>query len=819
MKERKQPYYLILIMLIFYVLLSFVTAKLVQNSGLYPSGVDTLAHLYRGDYLYQSIRNGNFWPFYDALWYNGMEALRFQAPMTSYVLALCQFAGGGNAMNGYLVFVAVVLVAGAASWLYVGFRVKRPFLGAFLGTLWFFMPNNLYTLFYEGNLPRSLCIVTLPLLMYWAYDFFKERRWQTIPKLSVCFAFAVLCQPGYAGLIFLAFILYFAAEAIISREWAAGLRTAAALVLGVMLAGVWFVPSLARDGVSAADFEVLADFFQDIFLTVNPAARFQNGCVDFYFGLAALLLALFGALLSKKKSLPGFWAGMVILACTSDLSYHLLSHLPGGQALRMLRFISIALCMVLFSFLIWDTLKKGWVVLFAALLVLDALPSLPSVWGYQSGEEPQKILADYADWTLVDQAKEITEQRLAMADESALNAMGAYLATGRGEPTAISYGAAGTPCATASNFTQIERALEEGEYLYVFDRCLELGNDTVILRMDIVGSLIDHPVKEMDRAASAVGYRLVNSNDNYRLYKYDAAGSWGTITKYPAAGIGSGTAQLSRQFPAVQELESANLNDYSFEDLCGYELIYLNGFTYDDRPSAEALVTKLSEAGVRIVIAADGIPDDRGSQNQSFLGVVCNSVVFSQGYPDLDTIDGVLETDLFPDGYREWDTVYVDGLHEIWGNVDNVDWQLPFYGTVKNDNIIVIGLNLTYYYGLTEDEGVGRLLSHALDISSEDLPKREVVPYQIEYAEDRMIVNAEKAGVNTGLGYYDSFEASQEIYSQNHLLHVGPGATVIFYSYPYLGWGILTSMAGVLLTVAYAWHTKRRMGDMKREMG
>ena len=804
---------------IFYVLLSFVTAKLVQNSGLYPSGVDTLAHLYRGDYLYQSIRNGNFWPFYDTLWYNGMEALRFQAPLASYVLALCQLVGGGSVMNGYLVFVAVIFVAGAASWMYVGFKVKRPFLGAFLGTLWFFMPNNLYTLFYEGNLPRSLCIVMLPLLMYWAHDFLKERHWHTIPKLSVCFAFAVLCQPSYAGLIFLAFILYFAAEAIVSREWAAGVRTAAALVLGVMLAGVWFVPSLARGGVSAADFEVLADFFQDIFLTVNPAARFQNGCVDFYFGLAALLLTVFGALLSKKKSLPGFWVGMIILVCTSNMSYHLLSHLPGGQALRMLRFLSIALCMVLFSFLIWDTLKKGWVILFAALLVLDALPSLPSVWGYQSGEEPQKILADYADWTLVDQAQEITEQRLAMVDESALNAMGAYLATGCGEPTAFSYGAAGTACATASNFTQIERALEEGEYLYVFDRCLELGNDTVILRMDIVGSFISHPVKEMDRAASAVGYRLVNSNDNYRLYKYNSAGNWGTITKYPAAGIGSGTAQLSRQFPVVQELESGNLNDYSFEDLCDYELIYLNGFTYDDKPSAEALVTKLSEAGVRVVIAADGIPDDRGSQNQSFLGVVCNSVVFSQGYPDLETIDGVLETDLFPDGYREWDTVYVDGLHEIWGNVDNVDWQLPFYGTVKNENIIVIGLNLTYYYGLTEDEGVGQLLSHAMDISSEDLPKREIVPYEIEYTEDRMIIHVDKPGVNTGLGYYDSFEASQEIYSQNHLLHVGSGATVIFYSYPYLGLGILTSMAGTLLTAVYTWHTKRRMGKKTQEMG
>ena len=73
MKERKQPYYLILIMPILYALLSFVVAKLVQNSGIYPSGVDTLGHIYKGDMLYKAVGNGDFWPLFDPLWYNGME--------------------------------------------------------------------------------------------------------------------------------------------------------------------------------------------------------------------------------------------------------------------------------------------------------------------------------------------------------------------------------------------------------------------------------------------------------------------------------------------------------------------------------------------------------------------------------------------------------------------------------------------------------------------------------------------------------------------------------------------------------------------------
>lgn len=818
MKERKQPYYLILIMPILYALLSFVVAKFVQNSGIYPSGVETLGHIYKGDMLYKVIGNGDIWPLFDPLWYNGMETMRYSAPLPLYFLALCQFWAGGSPLSGYLVFVAAIFFVGAISWLYVGFKVGRPFFGSLVGTLWFLMPNNLYVLFHEGNLPQSMCIAILPLLMYFVYSALREKPWHVWPKLSVCFAVFVLCQPGFTGLVFLALAVYFVFDAIVSREWLGGVRVAVSLALGYLLAGTWLAPFLVRNCVSEVSMDVLADYFQDVFLSLNPAARFQRGCVDVYFGLAVLMLAVFGGLLSKKKSLPGFWAGLVIFIGTANISYILLSHLPGGQILQMLRFISIALCMILFSFLIWDTLKKGWVVFFAALLVLDALPSLPMVVGHLSETQPQEILADYAEWTLVEQAKEITGQRLALVDESALNAMGAYLATGFGEPAAISYGAMGELSATSTNFLQIERALEEGEYPYVFDRCLELGNDTVIVRMDIVGSLERHPIKDMDAAALSVGYRLVNSNDNYRLYKYDIDGNWGTVSEYPAIGIGSATDQLSRQFPAVEETESDNLNDYTFEDLSHYKLIYLAGFTYDDKEAAEALITKLSESGVRIIIAADGIPDDRGSQNQSFLGVVCNDVVFSQGYPDLDTVDGVLETDLFPDGYREWSAVYVDGLDEIWGTVDNVDWELPFYGTVKNDNIIVIGLNLTYYYGLTEDESVGRLLSRTLNISSSDLPKREIVPYHAEYMEDRIVLSSERADLNTGIAYHDSFKASGEIYQRNHLLHVGEGATVIFFTYPYLKWGIVTSIAAAALIVWHALYRKRRAKSGRKEM-
>ena len=88
MKDSKKSYYLILLMPILYALLAYGMANIVQNSGICPSGMDTLSHLYKGDVLYHAIREGNFWPLSDPFWYNGVEFMRYLAPVPVYLLAV-----------------------------------------------------------------------------------------------------------------------------------------------------------------------------------------------------------------------------------------------------------------------------------------------------------------------------------------------------------------------------------------------------------------------------------------------------------------------------------------------------------------------------------------------------------------------------------------------------------------------------------------------------------------------------------------------------------------------------------------------------------
>ncbi|MGN0166247.1 MAG: 6-pyruvoyl-tetrahydropterin synthase-related protein [Lachnospiraceae bacterium] len=804
MKNGKSERYTFLIPVL-YLIAAIVIVLIVARNGIYPSGNDVLYHVYRGDYIYNVINEGNLYPLYNAAWYNGVELLRYWPPLTAYISAACQALAGGSAMNGYLLFVGFIFFFGAISWFIIGLHAKRPFLGAFLGALWFFMPNNLYALFVEGNLPRSLCMVFLPLFIYCVINYLENRNWKYLPAIMGLMALQIMCHMGYAGMIALGVILYFIVYAVITGKIRPELEALLAMLIGFMLTGIWLIASLFGGITKIDSSESMAGFFQDAWITLNPFLRLESQEKWFYFGLAAFLLAIFGWLFGGKKSKSGFISALLIFILTTTSMYHVIKHLPGGEYLWMLRFISIALCMILLSLLYWKSLKNIFLILICALLVADVIPSLELLYGDGSGITVTDRLDEQQEATLIDKAQEYTNQRLALMDLSTLGATGAFLVSDWNDSVNATFGAGWEASVTATNISQLNRALEGGNYLYLFDRCKELGNDTVLVRLSEINAQ-SAPVTDLDAAAAANGYVKEEETTGYILYHLEMAateGNWGTVTEYPAIGIGTSAPSMSLQFPSMEETASTNLNDYTFEELSKYELVYLAGFTYDDREYAENLVLDLSEAGVRVVIAADGIPEDRKTHDRSFLGVTCNTILFSNGYPELDTIDGHIYADLFPQGYTEWSTVYLEGLDDCWGTVYDNDLELAFYGTVKNENIVMIGINLTYHYSLTKDPSVGKLLSHAMDLSGTELPDRKIIPLTVEYGKNSITVDSPCDNVNTSLAYHDIFISDESLEEKNNLTYVNAGTTVIEMKYPYFVSGLILSVAGLLLAVGY----------------
>lgn len=791
-----------------YLALALIVVMLVALSGVYPSGADTMYHIHRSDLVYRAVSRGNWWPAYDPSWYNGVELLRYWPPITPYFMALCQWLGGGDPFFGYLLFVGMACFLGALPWLYIGQKLGRPALGAFLGALWFFVPNNLYALFVEGNLPRAFSMIFLPLYLYNVMGYLWKGRWPHLVGVALSFTLMALCHVGYAGMLALAAILYLLLYGMLNQgSWRRAGRVLAFTLLGFGLMGGWLVPSLVG-GISNVDSsEAMATFFRSLAVTLNPLARLEE--MNYYIGLSAFLLAVTGTFLSTRDAAPGFLCGVLICLATSTAVYPILSRLPGGQYLWMLRFVSIALCMVLLSLMGWKSLRRPLVLLFCLLFVLDAVPSRSLLLGAGTGITPGERFDAIREYSLLDRAQAVTTQRLALMNEGAVGAIDPYLVSDWGTPTPQTFGAGWEAANTASNIVMLNRSVNEGAYLYLFDRALELGNDTVLVRMAVVKNLRAAPLEQMDAAAGAVGYELVDANEGFRLYHLkDAPRHWGTVSTYRAIGIGSHMG-LALSFPGVEEAESNNLSDYTFEELSKYDMVYISDFVYNDKAYAEELVLRLSESGTRVVIVADGIPEDRSARSQTFLGMLCNAITFSNGYPEMDTIDGLINADLFPNGHTTWQSVYMEGLDESWGYLYDAGLKLDFYGTVKNDDLVFIALNLPYFYELTHDASVGELLSHAMRMPQNVLPERRIVPLELEIDGNDITVTSPEDGVNITLAFHDSFVHDGPIYSKNHLTYVDAGTTHIRLAYPYLPQGIALSALSILFTILMARHGYR----------
>ncbi len=808
MKPKKKKYKIIfnIGMVLLFGLLTAGVMGCVYISGIYPAGSDTMCHVYKGERLYQEIRNGNLYPLLDMRWYNGVEILRYWAPLPVYVMAGCIAIAFGNLFYGYLLYVGIVFFGGALVWLVIGNKLNRAGMGAFLGILWFFMPNNLYALFEEGNLPRSLCMVLLPWLFYQIYAYCIRKKGGNLAQIIVVFALITLCHLGYAGMILIALVLYFIAYSLSGGKLRKGAHCFVAMLLGMLVTGIWAYASL-QGGITATDSsEVMKSFFQPLSVSLNPYLRVtQLGRAPFYYGLAALLVAVLGAVAGRKGSRAYFSTAVVILLLTSSTAYPILARMPLGQYLWMLRFISIALCMIFMGLLVWETFKRKIMILCCVLLVLDVIPSVELVSGNLSAQSVEERMTHMSDISLITRAKEITKQRVAFMDQTRLESIGAYLLSDYRGETNTTFGAGWQSASTAENIVMLNESMDRGRYLFLFDRCLELGNDTVLVSVSNLQYGADD-IGRLDEAAVRVGYELVEANEGYRLYHMETPEQFGVISKYSAIAIGSAATSFVVDYPGMEIGKSHNINDFTFGELKDYKLIYLDGFTYYDKSSAEDMLIELSKQGVKIVISAAGIPVDKYMGVQSFLGVVCQSINFSNGYPIMSTVDGEIDANLFPEGHTNWKTVYLEGLDKCYATIQELDHELQVLGTVKNENIAIVGLGLAYHYELTGDSAVGGLLSQVMTMDAESLPERRIVPLEVVAEGDRITIQSDYDNVNTTLAFHHNFTAKNLLTEKNNLLYVNSGTTAITMKYPYLIEGGLISIAAFLGSIALvAW--------------
>lgn len=864
--------------IVLYLAAGWLLIRGISAGDDWPAGAETMYHLFRGDAWYQAMRRGTIWPLYSPYWYNGVELLRYEAPLPALLCAVCEAVAGGNFFAGYLAAVCVLYAAGALVWLVIGIRLRRSILCGFLGLIWFFLPGNLYALFVLGDLGCAMVQVLFPGILLLIRKVLGEGQAQPASRRSggsgslalvTGWVLMILSSADYAVMAALAVLvgtILYAAGNHIRRGQV--LRLFLLIFSAFLITGVWLYASFMDRLVSGGSAETLGRFFQSLGVTLNPAARLSRtagGRETWYFGLPLFLLAILGVLGAGRDAVPGFIMGILLCLLGGNTAYSVMKALPGGQYLQMLRYIPIASAFILVSFSLWKTLKERFQILVCVLLVLDLLPPLFPAAGVllpseSAGSAPaemtdsstetagfdldavqkvEKRLSQEADAMLLTEAKAVTRQRLALLDGGSTGAEGAFLVSGFGTPVRGAFGDGWEAAADAPNIRQLNQALEDGYYPYLFDRCADLGNDTVLIRTDAFN--------ELDAAAERSGYRLLDANGAYRLYQMSEEtsagadsqktdktssgknlqkvedwpspgaeqqleGRWGTVTDYDGIGIGTAADSISLAYPNVKETGDPNLNHYTFEELSGYEVVYLAGFSYDSLQEAENLVRQLADSGVRVVILADGIPENRESRSREFLGVTCNPIEFENGYPILHLEgQGDIDCDMFPRGYLHWRTFYLNGLDSELGTITDNGAVLPFYGTKYRENVVFLGLNLPYHYYLTRDENSGGILHEVLAMEPGQLPERTIVPLSVTETDEGITIESPEDGVNTAIAWHEMFrpENPETVSDDNHLLRVNAGTTAIRFSYPHLIPGLIMTAAGLFLAAVCLAHQKR----------
>lgn len=785
----------------FIIISAFLTVVYVKKTGIYPTGFDVYGHLFKSNLLYESIKQGNLYPLYTSLWYNGVQPFRYWAPIPYYLLALLEFIANGDVMNSYLLFIGISFTIGAIGWLKFGIENNKILLCTFFGILWFFMPDNARIFFSEGNIPRMVIAMLLPYLFYHVVEFIGKNKRKHIIPIIIYMSLIILCHVMVAAMVGITTFIFAFIYSILNKKYKESTFTIIGMLLAFALVGVWLYPALQGGLMSmnaSSTAEVMASLNTKAIISLNPFIRLKGTVDVFYYGLSIMVISVLGVLVSNKRSIPGFVTTILIFFGTTTALVPIIAVLPLNQLLWMIRFTPIAYTLFLISIIEWRKCKKLFICIFCILLILDAIPTfnLEKHASRMSVDVRNSTQQQIAEKYLLYQAKKTTTQRLSIYDTSRFGSFPSYY-IGNDTKTPYSYGWAWQGASTANNIVMLNTALEKEYFNYLFDRSIEMGDDTVIVSKDIFADK-ERVSSELKYSASLLGFKFVEEGEHSYVFHMDTPKNFGVISDYTGISIGSSANLVTLQFPSFEEGKSKNINDYTFDELQKYKRIYLSGFEYKDKTKAEELIRKLTQSGVKVYIDMNRIPVNALTNHMEILGVTAQNIKFTDQYPELIYNNKTIKSGRFKEEYSSWNTVYLENLKNVNGYVNFDNKKLSFLGSGENENMIFIGFNLLYHVTEAKDAQVTNLLNQIFQVDEDTLAKRQIVPIKVSYNENKIIIDSSMDNVNTTIAFQDNFKSNQEIKKNNNLLVVNKGETEINIEYPYLMKGIIVTFIGII---------------------
>lgn len=778
----------ILILLIGAILLG----SILYFMKMQPSGGDIWGHLYKSEVMYENLKRGEWFPLLDLKWYNGMQLYRYWPPFSYYIMAGLQTLSSGDLLYAYYLLATFVFFFGGLPWVIWGNIENRRVLGTFFGILWFFMPETIRIYFCAGNIPQMVTTAIVPYIIFFIWLYIRKNKNVALIGIYIGMFVLTFTHLMVTAIVGTSTFIYFLIDQMENKGWKRKIQLLLIMIAGIGTAGIWIVPSLKGGMVTAEQGgeSVMSTLIYPLSVSLNPLYRIAEGRDNFYFGLAITILSFLGLLLAKGRKKAGFVFLFVILLFTTPATYHFLSKLPFSQLFWMTRFTPMVYGLFFCSMMEWTRLKKKYCVIAMLVLLLDLVPSF--IVPKYMVITPDNTISD------IQELRNITTQRASIVDLSSYGSYPSYGMCGK-DGVNYTYGWAWQGAVTGDNIVLLNEALERENYLFIFDRCLELGNDTVLIRKIHLGK--NGGTKEtMIKAAEQSGYVLVKETVQSYLFKREAPEQFGVISQYKGMVIGRYANMMTTTYPVFITGESEILDDYTFEELVKYEVLFLTGFEYRDKNYVENLLKKLEANGVRIVIDTTHLQGDSKTKQEIFLGVTNQQIHFKNRYPELRYENQHIYARNFHKDDVDFATGYITSVDHVLGSFTMGDKELAFLGyNEESPNIYFLGINLMYHVTMTGDANVLRLTNQILGVSNEELPVRELVPIEIEEKDNKLYIHTEKENVNTTLAYQDIFKSEQEISNENNLLKIKEKDTVIEMYYPQFYVGMAVSILGILM--------------------
>ena len=417
------------------LLIAILMLFFIKSFVAYPLGADVYGYLFRVRTLYESLKQGDLYPIYTNLWYNGTELFRSWPPFVYYICAFFTWIFNGEVFSSYYALLVLCFVLSSIGFLCFGVRDNRVGLAFILSILYFFLPDNLRVMFSEGNFIRSFITGLTPLLIFNVDNFLRYRKKRALVYISIIMIIITCSHFMIAAMYGVAIFIYCLFECFLNKKFKDKVILIFDIGFSYLASGLVLVPGVFGGvlGLSGSVDSELAMWTEDFSVSLNYFLRFEpDGLGLFYFGNILILFSILAIICKKKNNVSYFYAGVLIFLLTSSELIPFLKLLPFSQVFWMKRLAPIAYVFLFVGILNWKELKKRIIFILSILLIIDLIPSLgffkyeKDFDGLYNSNVVEEHIEEVCDKYLITDAIDICNNTLAVIDESAFGCIPSY---------------------------------------------------------------------------------------------------------------------------------------------------------------------------------------------------------------------------------------------------------------------------------------------------------------------------------------------------------------------------------------------------------